>query len=283
MTMEPDRGQAVRERPLTTEDYVRAATDLADQIVRAVNSGRPIQEQAQVPDGLGGFTTQLVPTEFGVMLDGLLAQYEAIEQFLPDKTHKTISASVAAQLSESRANREESRRQFDLDFEQQKVRDEETQRNNNLNATLDLLEGEVRRGELGATEATNQFRAASDAANLQRNVLADWGGRMLPAGTTHFPNLGPGSAVGQIAGSLGLPFPGFETMGTFGINPSAVAETIPGALGGSQLPGLDAALGNAAGALAGMGVPIMPTSAQGRAPRQPSNSVTNAARSIAGY
>lgn len=277
-------------RQLTTEDYVRAATDLADKIVSAVNSGQPIQESVQVDDGFGGVTTQVVPTQHGLMLDGLLQQYEAIEQFLPDQERNTISASVAAQLAESRANRAESTRQFDLEFQQQaerdaqqKVRDDESQRQNNINATLDLLEGEIRRGELGATEATNQFRAASDAANLQRNVLSDFGGKMLPAGTPYFPNLGPGSAVGQIAQSLGLPFPGFETMGTFGVNPSQVAATIPGALGQSQLPGVDMALGNAASALAGMGAPVNPGSVQGRAPRQPSNSVTNAARAIAGF
>lgn len=283
MTMEPDRGGFVTDQPLTTEDYIAAATALSDQIVRLVNSGKPIQEQVQVSDGLGGFTTELQPTEHGLLIDGLLAQYDGIEQFLPDETKNTISASVSAQLAESRANREESKRQFDLGLKQEKARTAETERNNNLNATLDLLEGEIRRGELGAVEATNQFRAASDAANLQRDVLSDFGGKMLPAGTPYFPNLGPGSAVGQIAQGLGLPFPGFETQGTFGINPAQVAATIPGALGPSQVPGIDAALGNAAGALAGMGVPVLPTSAQGRDPRQPSNSVTNAARAIAGY
>lgn len=132
----------------------------------------------------------------------------------------------------------------------------EEQRRNNLSSTLDMLTNQIKVGEIGVAEASNRISAATNAAQIQRDILADHAGKALPAGTKHFPNLGPNGPIAAMAGALGQPFRPFETMGTFGIDPNAIAAPISSAPGNSMLPGLDAQVAAAAQALAGMGVPL---------------------------
>lgn len=293
-----------RKPPRSTEDVL---ADLNRQLTAIAGSGEPLTTQQMIEHVDGDYLAD-VPTDAGKRFEELIRAREALEAGLM-AGEEALSPNTLANVAQADRVLAESRRQFDeglafdregLDFDrtgaaedtrqfdilaaQDRQRDEEAQRQNNLAATLDLLEAEVRRGELSATEATQRLTAATEAANLQRGVLQDWGGRALPAGTEQFPGLEGSSAAGDIARSMGLPFPGFDTLGTFGINPSALAGTIPASLGPSSVTGLDAALANAAGALAGLGVPgvQLPQTPGGRAQRPPSNGVTNAATALAG-
>ncbi len=112
--------------------------------------------------------------------------------------------------------------------------------NTRIDTAIDMLEQSVSRGEIGRAEADRRLRAAMDAASLQRDVLSDFGGFNLPAGSEFFPNLGPESAFGGIfQGLTGQPFQGLETGGTFGVNPTALAQSVQQAGQGSVLPQLD--------------------------------------------
>lgn len=291
--IEPGTGR--RARTPSTEEVL---ADINRQINEVAASGQPLWRLVDQPilDDFGqptGQTQQVQElTEAGNRWSQLLQLQDAIVNSLPADRDR-VSASVAAQLAEQRASRAESARQFDVsqqfresEAEREEERslrlEEEDQRRTNLNTTLDLLEQDIRRGQLSASEATNRITAATQAANIQRDVLRDQGGRNLRPGTQFFPGLEPTGAVGQIAQSIGLPFPGFQTQGTFGVNPAALSGQIMGAVGPSALPGVDQSILNAANAIANMGVPVVPPTPQGRAQRPPSNGVSRAAAGIAG-
>ncbi len=155
-----------------------------------------------------------------------------------------------------------------------------SERRDRLSSTLSILENEIRIGDTDVREATNRFTAAAEAAQLQRGVLADIGGKVLPAGTEFFPNLGPTGPIAAATAALGQPFQPFRTGGTFGVNPAQLAATIPGALGPSVIPGLDAALAEAAAQLAGLGLP--PATGAGRQARAPQTGLNQATAALAG-
>jgi len=226
-----------------------------------------------------------------------------------------VTASVAAQIgqqdrqlaeasrqfgekqAEVRAKAVEDARQFDVaaargqsvlaetersnkeDEQRARAAQAETGRANNLRSTLDLLENQIRVGTLATTEASNRITAATKAADVQRAILADWGGKNIPAGSQYYPNLGPSGAIAAAMQALGMPFGGVETGGTFAIDPNAIAAPITAAVGGSALPGANDALARAQAALAGLGVPATPA---GRAQRDPQISAQAVARALAG-
>lgn len=273
---EPDRGSPVAPRPpVLTDDLVLEAMDAIEREAAqwAASGKSPYEVDANgVP--VRDYNKQLVYTPEGAALLDKLELYGELKKMRPE----TLSPSTAAQVaSANRAqdlsfltgekNRQHEAEQGALNRAQQKQRDEETIRANNLKTTLDLLEQDVKRGELDASEATNRITAATQAANVQRNVLSDFGKYNLPAGTTHFPT-GPLAALAQ---SMGLPAPDFPTMGTFGLNPQALGDSITGAVGQSAIPGVDSALQNAAAMLAKLGIPMTPN---GRAMRAPSQGVS---------
>lgn len=133
----------------------------------------------------------------------------------------------------------------------------EQQRANNLSSTLDMLTNQIKIGDIGVAEASNRISAATNAANVQRDILADHAGKAVAPGAKYYPNLGPGGPIAAMALALGQPYVPFETTGTFAIDPNAIAAPISSAPGNSQLPGLNDAAARAAAALAGMGVPQM--------------------------
>ena len=155
-----------------------------------------------------------------------------------------------------------------------------TERRDRLNATLGVLENEIRIGNVSAQEATTRVTAAAEAADLQRGVLRDVGGRALPAGAQFFPNLGPSGPIAAATAALGQPFQPFRTGGTFGVNPAQLAATIPGAIGQSVVPGLDASHAAAQAYLASLGLP--PPTPDGRQARPPQIGQAQAAATLAG-
>jgi hypothetical protein len=204
-------------------------------------------------------------------------------------TSTALSANTMAQIGQQDRQLAESMRQFDLgeargvdEFRQtlgwnreqlatqvdeaaktrasQEARDaatlREQQRASNLSSTMDLLTNKIRTGEMGVAEAQNRITAATAAANTQRNILADHAGKALPAGTKVYPNLGANGPIAAAAQALGLPFKPFETLGTFAIDPNAIAVPISNAAGAAMLPSVNDAVAQAAQALAGMGVPM---------------------------
>lgn len=191
---------------------------------------------------------------------------QQLNQQEPTASARLAAGTAAAQLLESA-------RQFDANYKRQTGRDAvtdeqwgktfqqnaavlaETTRGHNITGALDLAQQQIAIGDLNAKEATNRITAATSAANVERGVLADWGGRNLPRDTPYFPNAGPTGPLATAAQALGVAFPGFATGGTFGINPGAFGPGITGAAGPSGVPGAQDALSAAARALAGMGVP----------------------------
>mgnify|MGYP001609523425 CR=1 FL=1 len=169
-----------------------------------------------------------------------------------------VTPSTAATVRQAREALTESSRQFDIKYKRETGRDTvqdeqwgktyaqsqavlgESKRATNLKSTLDLLQEEIALGSLNAQEATTRMQAATNAANLQRNVLADWGGRALPQGAQYFPNAEPSGPLATAAQAIGGSFPGFGTGGTFGVDPAALGSTITAAQGPSVLPGLRA-------------------------------------------
>lgn len=139
---------------------------------------------------------------------------------------------------------------------QQEQQQQEEQRRNNLSSTLDLLTNQIKVGDIGVAEASNRISAATNAANVQRDILSDFGGKALAPGSKYYPNLGPSGPIASAAQVLGQPFGGFETTGQFPIDPNAIAAPISSAPGDSMLPRADAAVAAAQAALAGMGVPM---------------------------
>ena len=199
-----------------------------------------------------------------------------------------ISASALAQIAQQDRQLAESMRQFDISnargaqefsdtmgfnreelaarteyqnrslAEQSRIEAErlkEQQRSANLSSTLDMLTNQIRIGDISTQEAANRITAATQAAGIQRDILADHAGKALPAGTTTYPNLGSDGPIAAMAAALGQPFKPFQTLGTFAIDPNAIAAPISTAPGNSALPGLNAAQQAAAAALANMGVP----------------------------
>ena len=199
-----------------------------------------------------------------------------------------ISASTMAQIAQQERQLAESMRQFDISnargaqefsdtmgfnreelaarteyqnrslAEQSRIEAErlkEQQRSANLSSTLDMLTNQIRIGDISTQEAANRITAATQAAGIQRDILANHAGKALPAGTTTYPNLGANGPIAAMAAALGQPFKPFQTLGTFAIDPNAIAAPISTAPGNSALPGLNAAQQAAAAALANMGVP----------------------------
>lgn len=144
-----------------------------------------------------------------------------------------------------------------MNNEESKADRRERQRDTNINATLDVLEAQVRRGDMKAAEARNAAAAAFDQAQIQRGVLADHAGKNIPAGSSFFPNMEPGGVIGSAVNALlpGATFSGMQTGGTFGIDPNAMAAPVGQAFNnvGSAIPDTDAAIANATKLLAGMG------------------------------
>lgn len=192
----------------------------------------------------------------------------------------TANAQIAAQsqrerLAFDREREERQARQFETTEkragEQFGTETARLQTNTRIDTAIDMLEQSVARGEIGRAEADRRLRAAMDAASLQRDVLSDFGGFNLPAGTEFFPNLGPESAFGGIfQGLTGQPFQGLGTGGTFGVNPTPLAQSVQQAGQGSVLPQLDADIAAAraqiaaAQAMAGSPIPATQPATQPR-------------------
>lgn len=272
----PDKPDKV----LGTDETLALINQQILNLAARAQRGEAFDNTATVDDGFGNQKVVEYRTELGNQFDSLVTARKAIMSTLPnggvrESLSPNVSAQVAATMrgqdissATSDKDREAQVRQGDLNREQQAGRDKEAIRANNLKTTLDFLEQNVKTGQLKADEATNRITAATQAANVQRNVMADFGKYALPAGTQSFPT-GPLVALAQ---SMGLPAPEFPTMGTFGLNPGALGDSITGAVGPSAVPGVDSALANAAQMLAGLGIQIPPT-LDGRAMRAPSQGV----------
>lgn len=277
MTMEPDRGAYVSDNQ-RTPSTAEVLADLNGQIQSLASSGRPLTRITNVSDEFGNTSQVEILTEDGRRYNELVSLrdsiYEAVDKDPSGRAADRVSASVAAQIAQQQRQLVESARQFDAEQEQQKKRDAETQRQNNLNATLDLLEAEIRRGEAAGADQTRKLTAAIEASNVERQAVDSNIGKALPAGTAYYPGLAPGGAISSLAQGMGLPFDGFATGGTMGLNPSALSGQITGAVGQPTAPGIDQSIINAAAALAGQGVPVVPPTPNGRAMRTPQN--TNA-------
>lgn len=155
-----------------------------------------------------------------------------------------------------------------------------------ISTVSDQLEASIARGEIGRLEADRRFKAAVEAAGIQRDVLSDFGGRNLPAGTEFFPGFEPGSAFANVVNALpGFTgdFGGFGTGGTFGVNPNALGQNIVQSAQGSVLPGLNAEAAAAAALFQQLGQPGLPVS--GAQQQQPAGidptAQMNAIRSLA--
>lgn len=271
----------LRQRDAVAAKMVRLSTsgNFGDQVIGMDDYGQPIMGQS-------GDYKQLA---------ALADTFDALGTLAKSKTGTDggdggISASALAQLGMQERQLAESMRQFDVgearqnrefaetmgfnreelsartDYqnrslaEQSRIEAErmkEEQRRNNLSSTLDMLSNQIKIGDIGVAEATNRISAATNAANVQRDILADHAGKAVAPGAKYYPNLGPGGPIATMAQALGQPFAPFETTGTFAIDPNAIAAPISSAPGNSQLPGLNDAAQRAAAALAGMGVPQM--------------------------
>lgn len=252
---------------LSTEDLVQIV--LWSTKNAATLAAQPHRVPVQTTNAFGDPVTEYQDTGVGGQFADVLALGTmALAQL--DRT--TVSSSTAASIAQARDALAQSAQQFNMNYRRQLGRDAvedeqwgktfqqserilgEQQRGNNLRATLDMLQQEIAIGNLDADEATTRVQAATNAADLQRNVLADWGGRALPAGTQYFPGSEPGGPLATAAAAIGGSFPGFKTMGTFGVDPAALGSTITAAQGPSAVPNAQDALKRAAAALAGMGV-----------------------------
>ena len=257
-----------RTTPPTAEELVQQAAWAAEQ-VRA-RLGRESKERVET------FNPITRKTDVSYVDNGLHQEISDYLAFgaasLEQAQQGQVSASTKATIAQAQAALAQSAQQFAMNYARETGRDAvkdeqwgktfeqsqkvlgETTRGNNLRSTLDLLQQEIATGTLDANEATTRVTAAAKAAELQRNVLSDWGGRALPAGTPYFPNAGPEGPLATAAAALGQSFPGFSTMGTFGIDPATLGSTITAAQGPSVVPDAQAAIQRAAAALAGMGV-----------------------------
>ncbi len=262
--------------PETVEDVLGSLQQQREEIFAALRAAATTTRESPVLDRFGDqalgadgkpIFEQSIDT---ARVNALSITLDALDSQIT-KITGGVSPSVAAQIAATERGQALAGEQFQqreerltLEAEQEAARQE---RRDRLTSTLGIMENEIRIGNLGVQEATNRVTAAAEAAQLQRGVLSDIGGKALPAGTEFFPNLGPGGPIAAATAALGQPFQPFQTMGTFGVNPASLASTIPGALGQSVIPGVDAALAEAAAQLGGLGLP--PATADGRQARPP--------------
>ena len=279
-------------RPQQVGSTEEVLAGIEKQLREIAASGKPLTKLTEVVDPYTGQPSyDEVLTEDGARFNGLKAQRDTLRSGLPNGgVAETLSPNTAASVGAQYAGINENQRQFDISnpqevanqaalrenerkrIEQDAIRDEETKRANNISATLDILQGEIKSGEINAQEATNKLTAAIQAADIQRKTVETWGGRALPAGSTHFPNLGPSGPVADVARSIGLPFGGFESGGQCQVDPAAGANAINASVANHTAgANTGAAVQRAASAIAAMGV--VPSTPGGRAQRPVSQGV----------
>lgn len=270
--------------PPTTQDTIDAILRRfrANAIALAGYSNVPLTS----PDETG----KSVATEAGAAYADLLAQQSGLEKSLVALGYdpKTLGGSrqsadsaastglgyariaadkeLAAQAQEAaakqaEANRATTERGQDI-----------TTRGQNADTVISLLDKEIAAGNLSVTQAATKLRGTTDAANLERGVLADWGQYALPEGSQYFPGAGPGGVLSNLAASLGVRGLNIPTGGTFQVDPhamaapiTAAANAVPDASGAVQ-----SATQRAMSALAQIGMPV--DSRVGRPPGQDATS-----------
>ena len=239
---------------LEEQEAARAALEARIADPFNPSSGFMVEQDVTDPDGfVTGRETVFSNERFKaaqVSLASINATIERLTGTPPRGGVSTANAQIAAQSQRERLafDREEAeRRQGRAETTEAGITERfgtETSRlqtNTRVDTAIDMLEASISRGEIGRAEADRRLRAAMDAATIQRDVLSDFGGFNLPAGSEFFPNVGPDSAFGNVFQALtGEPFQGLATGGTFGVNPTALAQSVQQAGQGSVLPQLDA-------------------------------------------